>query len=142
MAPSVRQMDMSEFSFLRYLRPHLKSSGSFTNSFSGVFDIKSSRFLFVASYTICQLPLKLAQCPASKRWQSTEDYPVCKYMSSNPCQLRLPVTDQCNTNTAEERQPNHCRVSQGKNMRVGSSLYTTQLRDIASWAENPDSVIL
>ena len=81
-----------------------------TDLLTGVFDLKSSRCLYVTSYAICHLPLILARSSALKRWQNAKHYPVRKITSSDPCQLRLPVTDQCHTYTAEERLSNHCRA--------------------------------
>ena len=47
----------------------------FIDLFTRVFDLKSSRFLFVMLYAICHLPPRLTRNSASERWWSPEDYP-------------------------------------------------------------------
>jgi hypothetical protein len=94
----------------------------FIDLLTRMFDLQSSNFPFVTLYALCDLPLGLTRNSASNGGRVLKITPGCKYISCDPCQLRLPVTDQCNTNTAEERRANHHRSTQGKIMRDRNSL--------------------
>jgi hypothetical protein len=67
MTPSSLPNGSVRILFLEISQTPLEIKWTFTNLFSGVFDLKSSRFLFVTSYTICHMPLRLTKCPASKQ---------------------------------------------------------------------------
>jgi hypothetical protein len=78
MTPSALPNGSVRILFLEISHTPLEMEWIFADLFIGVFDLKSSRFLFVMLYTICHLPLSLTKCTASKRWQRAEGYPVCE----------------------------------------------------------------